>query len=104
MLSRILLPDRVTATLLNSGAFAVCSCSCFLRSSQVVTETAVTWIFRCVTRDHRYPVRNGRLMTRHEQSVKAHEHTSNSSILMIILKTHEQSLKSHEQIPRENCS
>ena len=56
----------------------------FPRSWHVVMGTAVTRILRCVARDHYFSVRNGRLMTRHEQSLKAHEHTSNSSRLMSI--------------------
>ena len=56
----------------------------FPRSWHVVMGTAVTRILRCVARDHDFSVRNGRLMTRHEQSLKAHEHTSNSSRLMSI--------------------
>ena len=56
--------------------------SCFSpRSSDVVMGAAVTRILRCVARDHDFSVRSGRLMTRHEQSLKAHEHTSNSSRL-----------------------
>ena len=77
----------------------------FPRSWHVVMGTAVTRILRCVTRDHDFSVRNGRLMTRHEQSLKSS-------------RAHEQFVKTHEhfsklmsnhwkamsKIPREKCS
>ena len=77
----------------------------FPRSWHVVMGTAVTRILRCVARDHDFSVRNGRLMTRHEQSLKssrAHEQ---------LVKTHEHfsklmsnRWKAMSKIPREKCS
>ena len=77
----------------------------FPRSWHVVMGTAVTRILRCVSRDQDFSVRNGRLMTRHEQSLKSS-------------RAHEQFVKTHEhfsklmsnhwkamsKIPREKCS
>ena len=68
----------------------------FPRWWHVVMGTAITGILRCVARHSDCSVRNGRLMTRHKQSFKAHGHTCNSSRFKILMSPHEFLMRTRE--------